>query len=166
MAGGRQGAPGFSPGRLKALRELAGLTQSALAEAAQVPAGAVAEYESGRRVPQVEKVRALATALGQQPVDLLEVDRDRGLTLQELRAVSGLSQAEAATRAGLPRTTYSMVERGESVSVSPADATAIADVLGVDEPTLRAAHERSRARHLQRRRATDNGAARAGPPTR
>lgn len=120
-----------------------------------MPAGAVAEYESGRRVPQVEKVRALALALGQQPVELLEVDRDHGLTLQELRAVSGVSQADAAARAGLPRTTYSMLERGESATVSPADAAAIADVLGVSEQALRAAHARSRSRYLQRRSSGD-----------
>jgi transcriptional regulator with XRE-family HTH domain len=151
VAGGRQGAPGFDPRRLRAARERAGLTQSALAEAAQVQPTAIAQWETGRRVPQVDTVRALADALRLAPVDLLDVDPDHDPTLQQLRAGGGLSQAQAAAAAGLPRTTYSMIERGENVTLSPADATAIAGALGVSEHAVKAGHARSRARYLQRR---------------
>jgi transcriptional regulator with XRE-family HTH domain len=95
------------------------MTQSALAEAARVPDGAVEQWESGRRVPQVETVRALAEALRLRPADLLDVDPDGDLTLQQLRTVRGLLQAQAAVVAGLPRTTYSMIERGENVTSPP-----------------------------------------------
>jgi transcriptional regulator with XRE-family HTH domain len=151
VAGGRQGAPGFDPHRLRAARERAGLTQSALAEAAQVQSTAIAQWETGRRVPQIETVRTLADALRLKPADLLDIDPDHDPTLQELRAGRGLSQAQAAEAAGVPRTTYSMIERGENVTLTPADASAIALALGVSEQAVRAGHARSRTRYLQRR---------------
>ena len=64
----------------------AGMTQSALALAAQVQPTAIAHRESGGRVPLVETVRALADALRLARVDLLDVDPDDDLTLQELPA--------------------------------------------------------------------------------
>jgi len=133
------------------------MTQNALADAAQVQPTAIAQWESGRRVPQVDTVRALADALRLEPVDLLDVDPNHDPTLQELRASQGLSQAQAAETAGLPRTTYSMIERGENVTLSPADASAIAGALGVSEQAVKAGHARSRARYLQRRPPANGG---------
>jgi transcriptional regulator with XRE-family HTH domain len=62
------------------------MTQGALAQTAQVQPTAIAQWESGGRVPQVETVRPLADALRLAAVDLLDVDPDLDLTLQELRA--------------------------------------------------------------------------------
>jgi transcriptional regulator with XRE-family HTH domain len=151
VSGGRQGAPGFDPRRLRDARTAARLTQTALAEAADVPLQQVKEWEAGRRVPQVDNLAALARALQVSPLDLLDRDADRDLTLQELRAAAGLTQQQAASRAGLLRTTYSQIERGETVGVSPADATAIGAALAVAEADVLAAHAASRAAYLARR---------------
>jgi transcriptional regulator with XRE-family HTH domain len=51
------------PGRLKELREQAGLTQQQLAERAGFTKAGVAQWESGRRVPAWPHVLALANAL-------------------------------------------------------------------------------------------------------
>lgn len=150
MPGGRQGAAGFDAARLRAAREAAHLTQGALAEAAGAHVKEVREWESGRRVPQVEAVAALARALHISPRDLLDRDADQALTLQDLRAAAGLSQESAAEIAGLQRATYAKIERGGTVAISDDNATAIGRALGVHAAEVRAAHAASRAVHLKR----------------
>src|SRR5262245_38249399 len=51
-------------GRLRELREAAGLTREQLAEKAGLKAGGVRDIEQGRRSPQWETVLALCGALG------------------------------------------------------------------------------------------------------
>lgn len=50
--------------KLKAMREAAGLTQTALAELAGLTRDGVAHLEQGRRKPSWETVQSLARALG------------------------------------------------------------------------------------------------------
>jgi transcriptional regulator with XRE-family HTH domain len=50
--------------RLKRLREAAGLTQAALADAAGVPIGTIRGYEYDRREPLVGTVVKIARAIG------------------------------------------------------------------------------------------------------
>jgi transcriptional regulator with XRE-family HTH domain len=50
--------------RLRALRERAGLTQQALADAAGLHRVQVARFEAGRFAPRWDAVQALADALG------------------------------------------------------------------------------------------------------
>ena len=54
---------GFA-GRLKQLREKAGLTQEQLAKQAGLSKGGIANLEQGIRAPAWETVQALASALG------------------------------------------------------------------------------------------------------
>lgn len=119
------------------------------------------EWESGRRVPQVDTVAVLARALHVSPLDLLDRDADQALTLKQLRASVGLSQQRTADLAGLLRTTYSQIERGETVTLSDDDAAAIGRALDVDGDEVRVAHASSRTLHLERR-STRTGRA-AGP---
>jgi DNA-binding XRE family transcriptional regulator len=56
--------PTWFAGRLRELREKAGLTQEQLAERAGVKRDAVARWESGRREPGWSNVLALCAALG------------------------------------------------------------------------------------------------------
>ena len=107
MAGGRQGAPGFDPSRLRAAREAAQLTQDALAEAANVHVNSIREWEAGRQVPRVETVALLARVLHISPADLLEPPPDGAShTLQHMRAAAGKSQKQIAEAAGMLRNTY------------------------------------------------------------
>jgi len=151
VTGGRQGTPGFDPGHLRAARQAAQLTQGALAAAAGAHVKEVREWESGRRVPQVGAVAALARALGISPLELIRRDADQAITLQQLRAAAGLSQQHVADRAGLLRTTYSQIERGEVVTLGVEDAAAIGRALGAEPAEVTAAHAASRAAHLERR---------------
>lgn len=152
MVGGRQGAPGFDARRLRAAREAAHLTQGALAEAAGAHLKEVREWESGRRVPQVDALASLAKALHLgSPLDLLARDPDQALTLQQMRTAAGLSQQLTAEAAGLLRTTYSQVERGETATLSADDAAAIGRALHEDAADVIAAHAASRSAHLERR---------------
>lgn len=159
MAGGRQGAPGFDPARLRAARQAAGLSQGALARAVEVHENSVFEWEAGRQVPRIETVAALARALHLSPLELLEHAEDQAFTLQHLRVVAGKSQQQVATEAGMLRTTYSAIERGETVNLSATDAAALAgalstagatDALTVTDEQVRTAQAASRSTYLER----------------
>lgn len=163
MAGGRQGATGFDPQRLRTAREAANLTRGALAEAAGVHISSISEWEAGRQVPRVETVAALARALSIEPSALLQPIEGGALTLERLRAAVGLSQQQTAEAAGMLRNTYSAVERGETAALSYADTTALAQVLSVTGDQLRAAHTASRAAYLERHPRPNGPARRADP---
>jgi transcriptional regulator with XRE-family HTH domain len=160
VVGGRQGASGFNAGRLRAARLSAHLTQGALAEAAGAHVKEVREWESGRRVPQVDALAGLARALHIDPIDLTDIDEGQALTLGQLRTLAGLSQQQVADASGLLRTTYSQIERGETASVSDNDAAGIARALDRSSGDIAAAHAAARAAHVQRRPTT----ARRGRP--
>lgn len=149
MAGGRQGAAEFDPGRLRAARMAAKLTQTALAAAADVHPNEVGYWEAGTRVPQVETVAALARALGVSPADLLEPSIGGRPTLRQLRVAAGLSQEQAADRAGLQKHRYAALERGEAARLTDAEIAALAHALDVGSDRARAAHAASRTDRLK-----------------
>ncbi len=64
-------------GRLRELRESAGLTQQELAEKAALTKDGVAQLESGRRSPSWETVVALCQALKVGPGDFLKAPAER-----------------------------------------------------------------------------------------
>lgn len=158
MAGGRQGVSGFDHSRLRELRVSAQLSQAALAEAVDVHVSTVRGWESGRQIPRVDAVAALAKALGRSPSDLLAPQEGAALTLQQLRTAAGKSQQAIATAAGMLRNTYSAVERGETVSLSYEDTQGLAAVLGVTPEQVLAGRNASRSAYLaQHPRADGNG---------
>lgn len=57
--------------RLKVLRAEARMDQQALADASGVSLGAIARYETGRNVPQLDTAFAIATALNCRIDDLV-----------------------------------------------------------------------------------------------
>lgn len=59
-------------GKLAELRKERGLTQAKLAEEAEISTSAIAMYETNRRQPDEETIRALATALQVSPDALRE----------------------------------------------------------------------------------------------
>jgi transcriptional regulator with XRE-family HTH domain len=141
-------AAGFDPERLREARIHAGLTQAELAHRAGIHHTAIARYESGDRTPYVERLATLAAALGLTPAALTN-NRDTG-NLAQLRNAAGLSQDTAARHAGLIRTTYAAIERGEVASLDPDVTNRLAAALNVDPKAIRTAHSISRANHLQR----------------
>lgn len=150
MAGGRQGVPGFDAARLRAARTEAGLSQLALAEAVNVHVRTVVAWETGRQIPRVDAVAALARALHVDPADLLAPVEGAAPTLQQLRAAAGKTQQQVAAEAGLLRTTYVKIELGGTERLADTDPAALGRALGVTEEQIRAAHAASRAAYLER----------------
>ena len=64
-------------GRLRELREAAGLTQQQLAERAGLTREGVAQLETGRREPAWRTVVALCQALGTEPGEFLKPPAER-----------------------------------------------------------------------------------------
>ena len=62
--------------RLKKIREHAGISQAELAEAIGVTQGAISQYETGRWMPTVDKLKAMAQKLGVTVDELLKEDPD------------------------------------------------------------------------------------------
>jgi len=122
------------------------MTRRQVGDAAGVHQIMVRQWETGHRVPAVEMLGALARALGVSPLALTDrADVDAAdLSLRDLRLLSGFTQQQAAGTAGMVRTTYSSLERGETASLSTADAQALAASLGVSAREVEAAHAVSR----------------------
>jgi transcriptional regulator with XRE-family HTH domain len=139
---------GFDPGRLRQLRVAAGLSQRELAARAGTDRPTIAEYESGDRAPFYDRLAMLASALGVPPTELTQAGAS---TLAELRVAAGLTQLAAAEHAGLIRTRYSALERGEVATLDPTIATRLAQTFGVTPAQIATAHAQSRAVYLERR---------------
>lgn len=149
MVGGRQGATGFDGARLRALRHRAKLSQRQLGALIGADLTVIANYENGRAVPRVDRLGQLAVALGASPADLLPADY-RVESLERLRVQAGKLQAEVAERAGMTRTKYAAIERGQTATVSPADAATLASILDVDVEQVLAAQAVARADFVRR----------------
>lgn len=145
-----KGAPGFDGQRLRAARKAAGLTLAQVSDQVGVHITVVANWERGERTPQVNRLGALARVLGVRPADLVEMAEEDPGSLRALRIDAGLLQGQLAARAGLTRTGYAALERGEIASISEANCAALAEALGVDAVEVRTAQAVSRAAYLRR----------------
>ena len=58
------------------------------------------------------------------------------IRLEELRQAKDLSQAELARRSGVPQSTISRIEAGETGSITLANLERLADALGVNAAVL------------------------------
>ena len=150
MVGGRQRATtGFDGARLRALRHRAKLSQRELAERIGADITVIANYENGRAAPRVDRLGRLAQALGASPADLLP-DDVLVESLERLRVRAGMLQAEVAERAGMTRTKYAAIERGQTATVTAADAMTLAGILGIDLEQVLSAQAVARAAFLDR----------------
>lgn len=77
--------------RIKTAREAAGLSQEKLAEKIGVSRNAVAKWENGNSMPQIDKLASLSLSLGVSSDYLLGIKQEfsPGLKLSE-RAISAL----------------------------------------------------------------------------
>jgi len=148
--GGQQGAPGFDGRRLRQARRAAGLTQLQLSEKLGVHETHVTNWERGERVPRVDRLGELARVLRVKPADLTDPAEDGPASLRALRVAAGLLQDRVAEGAGLTRTKYAALERGEVAGLSDRDCAALAKVLRVHREEVRAAHAVSRSEFLAR----------------
>jgi transcriptional regulator with XRE-family HTH domain len=149
VVGGRQGATGFDGARLRSLRHAAKLSQRELGDLIGADSPVIANYENGRAVPRVDRLRQLASALGVSPSELLP-DEGPVNSLERLRIRAGLLQDEVAQRAGMTRTKYAAIERGQTATVGAVDAQTLATVLGVDMNAVLIAQAVARATFVNR----------------
>ncbi len=146
---GQNAVPNFEPGKLRRLRREANLTQEQLAVRAGLPPRTVVQYENGHRAPFANRLAVLARALGVPPAELTAAPVAD--TLAQLRINVGLTQQAAAERAGLVRSRYSAIERGEVAAVDEDVVARIAGAFGVTAAQVRTAHARARSIYLARR---------------
>lgn len=155
---GKSGVGGFVPGRLRAAREQAGLTQRDLAErllratregwpgeiglarAAQDIDNVrlqVTDYEAGQVTPRADMLFHIARSL---EVDVFELlDPQTPVTLETLRVRRGLRQSDVVDRGlGVGRAFYSRVERG-AANLSDEHRAKLAEILDVELADLAAA---------------------------
>ena len=132
----------FAPGRLRSLRQQAGLTITQLAERADIPRPNLSGYESGARTAGVDAIIAIAEALDVDPLALTDAD-PTALTLADLRLRARRSRVELAAAAGVSYDTWYAIETGRR-RLTDDVANRAADVLDVTVDELRAALARTR----------------------
>jgi transcriptional regulator with XRE-family HTH domain len=140
---------GFDGARLRALRHRANLSQRALGARIGTDETVIANYENGRATPRVDRLGQLALALGASPADLLPGDPELD-SLERLRVQAGMLQADVAERAGMTRTKYAAIERGQTATISASDARTLATILDVDVEQVLSAQAVARAAFLDR----------------
>jgi DNA-binding XRE family transcriptional regulator len=126
----------------------AALTVPAVTGAGAPPAAATITTATGvapstTDTAPANPARTPATRIRAPPSPRPEHHR-HGLHRFELRTLAGLTQLGVATRAGLVRTTYSAIERGETPSLEEGTATRIATALGITAQQVHTAHAASR----------------------
>ena len=131
----------FDPDALRRLRQAKKLSHDGLADRVGIARPNLIAYEQGRKRPSPKTLRALAAALGADPMRLLTASA-RTATLADLRAAkAGLTTTETAAALGIARHTYDRIEGGRR----PLDgdlAERLAALLGVAPGTVLAAHRR------------------------
>jgi transcriptional regulator with XRE-family HTH domain len=81
--------------RLQRLRQAAGMSQPALAQAAKVPLGTLRNWEQGRRIPALDAAARLAQAMG------VSLDELAGIVGQAARSKANGEQTKGkAGKAG------------------------------------------------------------------
>lgn len=147
---------GWDPARLKKLRERkrrpkrrgeadrGSWTEADLARKSGVSVQTIRNWECDRSQPTVDKLRAVAQALGVGMDQLVKVSEHKR-HLSDLRVLAGLTQPEAAKEAGISTGFYADVERAEA-ALTDQIAKRLATIFATDAETVRAAWQRAHDR--------------------
>lgn len=141
---GRRRFTAFSGDRLASARHEHNWSRARLAAELDVSLAAVAAWERGDRAPEPAGIAALATALGIGTVDLVDAP-PQTWTMVELRVLAGLRQVDVAASTDMQADKLGRLESGAE-RLDPPTRTALAELYGVDEPTLDACWQRGRDR--------------------
>ena len=82
--------------RIRALREVAGITQERLAWDCDLDKGFLSQVESGKRMPSIPVIFQLAERLGVQAADIVAVSRDPRLRLLDAARGADATAVRAA----------------------------------------------------------------------
>ena len=131
---------GFDAAAMARLRKERGLTLDALGALVRRARPNVIKWEAGE-APSPAKLVALARALGVEPWQLTGT-RPQAAELADLREWAGLTRRDLAARAGIRRSTYADIERGNA-PLSPTTAEALAEALDCDPGLVERAYRRA-----------------------
>jgi transcriptional regulator with XRE-family HTH domain len=106
-----EGVKSFDPAALVRIRKARRLSHDALGERVGRARPNMIAWEKGPAKPSPSKLVALARALEVEPWELTTVGPGTA-ELADLRGWAGLTQQELADKAGMTRSTYSLLERG------------------------------------------------------
>lgn len=135
---------GFDPSAFSQAREAAGMSRKDLARLARTGRATIDNWETGRVTPQIDVLVRAAKALN-APLDTFVSIPPNQRYPGDLRVLRGLTQPQLANATGLSTTTIGSIERGE-VTLSDANAQAIAAALKLSPQTYQQAFERVRTR--------------------
>jgi len=126
------------------IRKQRGFTLDALGERINYARPNLIAWEKGRVSPSAARLVELAQVLGIEPWQLT-TRTPRSAELVDLRVWAGLTQRQLADRAGIPRSSYSVIERGGAAPSRDVLAR-LAAAIGRDERELQRASRRTTAR--------------------
>lgn len=148
VAVGRAGVQNVSPAALRRQRNRRKLSLRQLSLLSGVGASTIGAWESGQRAPSARLLAAVAGALEVTVADLVPVPQRR-LVLADLRHQTGLSQRDAAEKAGLSPSMYQAIETGFRAPDQVQLAT-LSMLLDVTESDFVTTWERTRLAYVDR----------------
>lgn len=139
----KQSVRNYDPAALRRAREVAGLSQEAVAKRAGLARSNYVVYETGRLSPAGSTLAALAAAVEVEPRALTTIAADE-VTLRDLREYAGLSQQGMAERLGYKNArSYGDIESGQR-ALTPDLAARLAKALATNQGDIWAAWERAK----------------------
>ena len=135
---------GFNRHRFTAAREERGLSVPDLARLADVGQSTLHSWAAGRGMPQVDLLARVMAILGapiEQVIEISPADRFPG----DWRVIKGMTQPELAAEAKIATPTLRGIERAD-IGLTDANATKLADLLGISAEEYRASYQRARQR--------------------
>ncbi len=136
----------FVPDALKKRREDLGMSRADLARFADVSVTAVADWEKGRRTPQIDTLAQVVKALKCDITDLVDVP-EGARSLADLRILAGLTQPQLGLATNISTTAIGALERAE-VRLTDQRAAVLAEALGVDVDAVKAGYDKARRRGI------------------
>lgn len=122
----------FNPAALRRIQRST-MTLDELAERAASARSTLIDYIKGRKLPGIESLFDIASALGVDPLELTLADRDAP-TLEDLRVQRGMSKRRLAEAIGVEKNTWDAIESGRRRLLSPVAEKAAAELdVTVDE---------------------------------
>ena len=127
--------------RLRKAREYRGMTQQQVADLMKIDKSTYCGYETGKRQPDVQKIKQLAIILGISGDDLLETNgvtptNEMSKRIQAALQDANISYGELSTRTGIPKSALQRYATGETEKIPTDRLIKIALALGVSPLTL------------------------------